>query len=188
MRYHIDKPDETIRNIVNTTFPSYKGRTYTLSTNVPSQLNSYWDGGSKDSYIFYELSTGKTFHVATNHPFFERENPRDLKALPPGVILVCHSIFCGKDMGITIYADEMSLAPLLPPKTDVTDDERIVLTYTARLKNTYGGETNIRYRNAKRDTGISPERWNAAKSQLIGKGLLRKNGAITPQGRNAIEH
>ena len=181
------KPDETVKRIVKATFPSYNGRKFKLSTKIPRKLDSYWSGGSRDFYAFYELATGKSFDVEGNHPYFEANRPRELEKLPPGVVLVRHSIFCGKDTGITIYASSSDLAPLLPPSVELTEDERTVLQYTRSYKSSYGGISNYRWHEANRHNGITLERWDTAKSLLIGKKLLNKRGAITVAGRNAIE-
>jgi len=186
MDYHIDKPDETIQKIVKATYPDYRGRKFRLSTSIPSRLDSYWSGGSRSYYAFYELATGKTFSVSSNHPLFEKHNPRDLDGLPDGIVLVKHSIFCGKDMGITIYANPAQLTPLLPPKQEVSENERIVLYYTRSLKSSYAGIKNYRFHEAHREKGISQEDWDSAKQSLIGRKLLNKAGAITPAGRNAL--
>ncbi|MGW8177472.1 MAG: hypothetical protein ACWGQW_01560 [bacterium] len=182
----IDKPDETIRKIIAATFPSYRGKKIKLSTDVPSRLDSYWDGGSRDYFGFYQLSTGTTYDVDSNHPFFESNRPRHLEKLPPGIVLVKHSIFCGKDMGITIYANNDDLTPMLPPKVELTPHEKIVLEYTRSYKASYAGVSNYRFVEAKRSTGIKLDEWEAAKALLIEKKLLNKRGAITPAGRNAI--
>jgi hypothetical protein len=39
--------------------------------------------------------------------------------MPPNVIVVEHSIFCGKDVGITIYVRPANLAKLLPEGGDL---------------------------------------------------------------------
>ena len=184
MRHYISKPDSIILNIIAASFPSYNGKKISLSTEVPTCLNSYWQGGSKNSYAFVQLSTMKQFNVHTNHPFFEPNQPRDLEALPLGVVLVEHSIFCGKDMGITIYANSQDLTPLLPPAQEVTEDEKTVLYYTRSLKSSYAGISNYRFVQAKAKTGITEERWESAKASLISKKFLNKAGAITAEGRN----
>lgn len=184
--YWIDKPDETVRKIINSTFPSYKGKKFKLSTDVPGRLNSYWDGGSRDYFSFYELSTRKTLDVGSNHPFFEASKPRELESLPPGVVVVKHSIFCGKDMGITIYANASDLAPMLPEKTELTPNEQVVLKYTRSYKSSYAGVSNYRFYEAHRSTGIKSDEWDATKASLIERKLLNKAGAITPSGRNAL--
>ena len=186
MMYYIDKPDEMIKEIVRATFPSYKGRKFKLSTRIPRKLDSYWDGGSIDYYSFYELSTGKQIDVGSNHPFFERGRPRDLFELPLGIIIVKHSIFMGKDSGITIFANESDLANMLPPKVELSKDEKTVLKYTASYKSSYAGIKNYRWHEANRDLGISLEEWEEAKEKLIEKKMLNKRGAITVSGRNAV--
>jgi hypothetical protein len=185
MIHYISKPDPIIIKIIQKTFPSYKGKKIKLSTDIPTRLDSYWDGGSKDTYVFYELKTSRIIPIASNHPFFEKENPRNLESLPNGILIVCHSIFCGKDMGITIYVNNEDIAPMLPKaQNDIDKDERIVLAFTAALKNSYGGETNIRFKRANEKYGISRLNWIDAQNRLVKKGLLRKNLSITPEGRN----
>jgi len=186
MRLYIDKPDQEIQTIVSNTFPSYNGRKIQVSDEVPSTLDSYWSGGSKNTYVLYHLDQRKAFQLPTNHPYFEADKPNRLDALPDRVVIVKHTIFCGKDLGITIIANKENMAPMLPKKQDLSEDEIIVLRYTERYKNTYGGQTNIRYMEARRDTQITPERWESAKQAMIDKKLLRKNGSITPAGRNAV--
>lgn len=184
--HHIDKPDEMIRRIVSATFPDYGGRKFKLCTDIPKRLSSYWSGGSRDYYCFYELATGKVADVASNHPFFEADRPSYLKQLPSGFLIVKHSISMGKDMGITIYANAGDLTPMLPEKAEVSEDERIVLSYTRAYKSSYAGIKNYRFHEARRHTGITEGRWGTAKNSLISKKLLNKRGAITPSGRNAL--
>jgi len=187
--YHLDKNewDEVLNDIANKV--NYSGRKIKLSMDyIPSNLNSYWDSGSRDYFYFYQLSSGKMLGVESNHPMFEPNKPRELKDLPHDIILIEHSIFCGKDMGLTIYTTENNRARLLPQNTNeqLTEDEKIVLKYTKSLKNSYGGRTNIRFKEAHEEKGISLENWESAKSNLIRKKLLNSQGAITSKGRNAL--
>ncbi|MCP4262798.1 MAG: hypothetical protein GY774_35615 [Planctomycetes bacterium] len=184
--YYISKPDETMRQIVSATFPDYNGKKFHLSTCIPSRLDSYWSGGSRDYFAFYHLDEHKSFSVHSNHPAFESGQPRNLESLPERILLVMRSYFCGKDSGITIYANECDLAKMLPAPSDITDHERIVLKYTSALKNTYAGQKHVRFKEANRETGISRDQWIEAQITGITKGLLRKNRSITPDGRNAI--
>ena len=183
---YIDKPDESIRRIVKATFPNYKGRTFKLSTSIPSRLTSYWSGGSKDYYCFYELATGKTMSVETNHPFFNKNAPRELENLPKGIVIVNHTKSCGKDIGITIFANKEDLTPMLPPKQEVSEDETIVLQFTRGYKSSYQGISNYRFHEATLRTSITEERWEKAKASLITKKLLNKRGAITAAGKNLV--
>lgn len=184
--HYIEKPDGKIREIVGTAFPDYKGRKFSISTVVPNRIDSFWDGGSRTYYVFYELATGKAFNVHSNHPMFERGNPNYIEKLPRGILLIAHKIFCGKDMGITIYANSEDLAPMLPAPMEIDDQMKVVLKYTKTFKNTYGGRKHIRFHEAHCETGISRVGWLEAKERCIAKGLLAKNGSITPSGRNAI--
>jgi len=188
MLHHVDKIDSTMQSIIAACFPDYKGKKVKISTMVPNRISSYWDGGSRTYYAFYSLVNGMTFEVESNHPIFEAGKPNHLEKLPERVLLVAHSIFCGKDMGITIYANTSDLAPMLPKNEDeLTENERIVLTYTRCYKASYGGISNYRWYEAARTKNITLDTWNETKAGLIAKGLLNKAGAITPKGKNAIE-
>lgn len=58
-------------------------------------------------------------------------------------------------------------------------NEKIVLLYTYRYKNTYNGRKNIRFVEANTDTGITQEQWIVAQNRLVSKGLLiRHNKAL----------
>lgn len=187
--YHVSRQDmHKVADIIKATFPEYKGNTVKLVSRIPTNLSSYWDGGSRSYYALYDLAESRVFHVADNHPAFNRGAPSELNPaeLPPNVVVVEHCIFCGKDMGICIYARPEMLTPLLPAaSSDVTRDERIVLHATRSLKPGYGGVKENRFEDARRYTGITWERWQSAKASCIAMRLLNKAGAITTEGRNA---
>lgn len=184
---YLEQKDALIQDIIKATFPDYHGRKVQLSFNPPKRLNSYWSGGSKTSYAFYHLDTKKAYAVETNHPFFEAGKPRNLEdGLPPRLLLVAHVIFCGKDMGITICANTKDLAPILPEKIELTNNECTVLKYTKEYKNSYAGKTNIRWQRAHDKTKISQQAWQEVQANLKSRKLLAANGAITAKGRNAL--
>jgi hypothetical protein len=56
---------------------------------------------------------------------------------------------------------------------------------TCGLKPSYNGIANFRLHEARRHTGISPERYEAAKASRIARKFLNKAGAVTTAGRNA---
>jgi len=188
MSYHLERSaqaDPTIRAIKHAV--GYSGYRVRLSTEVPKELRSYWSGGSRDFFLLYGLETGKVFQLPSNHPFFEPSAPSSLRELKQGVALIKRTYFQGKDLGITIYARAEDLAPLLPEKHNLTLEERIVLAATRAYKNSYGGETNLRYKESYRaGFEISFEEWQRIQDTLRAKKLLNKAGAITPTGRNAI--
>lgn len=185
MTHYLDKLSPELETVRRATFPAYNGKKFKLSTNVPSELNSYWDGGSRDFFAFYDLITGRALDVHSNHPMFEGM-PRNLAELPSGVILVMHTISCGHNLGLTFFVRADNLTAYLPPAVELTDDEKIVLKYTRSYKSSYAGIANYRLHEASRETGITLERWNLAREACIGKGLLNKAGALTPSGKNAL--
>lgn len=169
-------------------YPDYNGRKYGIE--VTEKINvrntSYWDGGSRSYFKFIKLDgTDSTVTVPPQSAFDPQIQGADAVPLQPGLACAEHIIFCGKDMGIRIHVHPENAPKLLPAPTELTEDELTVLKYTAHLKNSYGGETNIRYTRANRTTGITVERWDAAKASLISKKLLMANGSITGEGRNA---
>lgn len=112
----------------------------------------------------------------------------DAVILPDGFACVEHSIFCGQDSGITIHIRPENSAGLLPAPVELTRDQRIVLVATRSLKSSYQGISNYRFHEAHRDTGISLDAWNRAKSELQARGLLDARGALTVAGKNAAGH
>lgn len=188
MEHYLAKIDEGTRNIISSCFPEYIGKKVKISTDIPNTLESYWVEGSKNFFVFYKLSNGKAAEVHSNHPFFESNQPNKLKILPPGYLIVMHHIFCGKDMGITIYANQEDITPMIPQNTEntLTREEKIVLIATRSFKNSYAGISDNRFREARRVTGIKKEDWEKAKTNLLKKGYLDKKGAITAGGKNII--
>lgn len=178
-----------VRDIGLVAFPSYSGKRFKVQTLEGSiRLDSYWSGGSIDYWSFVDLATMKTRSVQENGtPFSNGRQIEQLTELPFNVALVRHSIFCGKDMGLTVYVrpDQMSQIAL-PAPVELTREEKIVLCFTASLKSSYAGIKNYRFHEAHEDTGITLEAWESSKGALITRGLLNKAGAITEDGRNAI--
>lgn len=173
-----------VQPILHATFPSYAGTNIQIlpASAAPKELRSYWNGGSKDSFAFYRLDTGESIAVHSNHPYFEPDQPSTLAELPSNVVLVQHTIFCGKDLGLALYGN---LAPMLPVPTEtVSHDQKIVLVATRSLKNSYGGRTGIRKEEAVAETGISAERYDMAYRECIAAGFLNSTGAITVKGKN----
>lgn len=100
--------------LMQAAFPGYRGRTYRISDSTPTHLDSYWDGGSRDYFVFIRMADLKTLAVEANHPFYCKDKPRTLKhGLPAGIALVEHSICCGKDCGLTIYFPKAEADPEL---------------------------------------------------------------------------
>jgi hypothetical protein len=146
---------------------------------------TYWDGGSRNTYTAVQLGSLRTVEgKRVDPPQFGGGTPAPIN-LVPGVVVVEHSIFCGKDMGLHIYVHPSDAPRVLPAEPEgITEDMQIVLAFTSGLKNTYAGRTNVRFEYAARKYGITSERWETAKAECISRKLLNRAGAITPAGRN----
>ena len=153
-----------------------------------------WSGGSRDTYSAVRLSDGAgvAFPGQQAAPWDNRRIDRPIE-MQPGIVVVCHTIFCGKDLGLRLYVHPADAAPMLPAPIDLAPIERLVLEYTASRKSSYNGMdryqmavADLRY-SKRSDVGeLTRPAWEAAKAALIGRGLLTKAGAITVKGRNAV--
>ena len=183
---YIDSPDDFLRRIASATFPDYAGRTFKLCvSDAPLNCASYWDGGSRSYFRFLNLSTlAVSDEVPVQSAFDTPVRGLDSVQLPPGFACVEHSIFCGKDTGLTIHIQPENAARLLPAPQVVSRQEHIVLAATDSFKNSYNGQTNYRFHKANRETGITAQEWETAKASLSSRGLLDARGAITAAGKN----
>jgi len=163
---------------------------------IPSDAG-LWSGGTRNTFRFVQLATGDAIAASDNMsaPWDSSRKDQHI-TLKPGFAVVEHSLFCGKDMGLTFYVHPDNAAALLPaPAPELSEHESIVLSATCSFKSSYNGQD--RYTMAKtqaeypwrRDDSTpqfpTREQWQAAKDSLISKGLLNKAGAVTPKGRNA---
>lgn len=187
MIYHIEG-DEFVKKLVRATFPDYRGRRFKLHvSDAPVNCASYWDGGSRSYFRFIKLDTLEASAEVPAQSAFDRKiDGVECVLLPPGIVCVEHSIFMGKDNGITIHVPPESAAPMLPAPIVLTKCEKIVLVATRGLKATYNGAKDFRYIQSHIQTGIMREEWDDALVSLMNRGLLDRRGAITPKGCNAI--
>jgi len=165
---------EAIR-IVSAAFPGLPTKQIRIVPFRPMRLDSNWSGGSKDSFVLIDLETFKHAAIPENGTPFSSA-PYHIDKLPTNIVVVEHTIFCGKNLGFRIYVNSENLGKYLPAPINLTDDELNVLCCTSR----YTSVARLKY------SGISQEKWNSVKETLISKGLLKKNGAITDDGRNSI--
>ena len=150
-------------------------------------LHTYFDEGIRHKYVAVQLASGEQHSLPPqNPPQFGGPTARQPWVhIPQGLALI--EITEGNRMyaAAHIWVHPADMPNLLPTSDAVTSDQQAVLKYTGELKNTYGGETDIRFRRAEQDTGITRTQWDAARDACIAQKLLRKNGSITPAGRNA---
>jgi hypothetical protein len=183
---YLNGAEEGIRELARAAYPGYKGRTlqWQVSTNVELQ-GTYWEGGSRSTYAGVNLSTRQSATLPHyDPPQFGGPTTTPVVPVQPGMAIVEHKIFLGKDLGLTFYVHPNDAPNLLPAPADTTDDEKIVLAFTGSLKNTYGGQKDIRFREANSQYKITQERWTEAQDTLKERKLLNKAGSITPDGRN----
>jgi hypothetical protein len=182
---HLRRSDPTVDRIVRAAWPSYNGQH--VSARLTDSVRFYgtqWDEGRKRDYAILRLADMQRVEI-DEAPFVRHSelHERDHK-IPDGFVVVVFND--GPRQSIEIITPPANVSNLLPPPTELSEDERTVLIATRQLKSSYGGVPNYRFHEAKRARGITLDRWEAAKASLITKKLLTKAGAITPEGRNAV--
>lgn len=169
-------------------FPEYTGRKFRYEIcNKSMDLVSYWSGGSCNYYKIIDLTNDRILEIPQNGSGFERIKPlNNIQAPAPGFVVVKHSIFCGKDCGLTIYIHPENVNPELidEPKIELSNDELIVLLSISMFKNSYAGEKNIRIKMAVRETKINPQKYIDTLKSLQRRGFISKSGGLTKLGKN----
>jgi len=109
--------------ITRAAFPSWRGRKARVRPVESMTLHDLnWSGGTRSQYVAIELATLRRAageHMNMPAPW---ANPFEGKqiALAPGLAIVEHCIFCGKDLGCTIYVHPADMPRLLPgPAADL---------------------------------------------------------------------
>jgi len=113
MNHRIKVKKSQVKPILQATFPDYKGRTIKVEfANEVTFWDTNWGGGSRNSYAAVK-SDGRTANLNVPAPW---NNPVEgtTVEVPRDALIVKHSIFCGKDLGITIYANPIHLPKWLP--------------------------------------------------------------------------
>jgi hypothetical protein len=95
------------RKIALACYPEYKGRKIRVESAEAYNLRDFWEGGTRNFAVAYNLITGET-----RQPTEDAQSPfsyigQDSKRIPipGGFAIVEHAIYCGKDIGITIYVN-----------------------------------------------------------------------------------
>ena len=111
-RTKVRKSNPAVKAIIQATFPSYRGRTVSVdASGAVGFYDTNWGGGTKNTYraVTYRVDQGQLVITDTDrlHAPAPWVNPIEGKRVevPEGVAVVEHSIFCGKDCGITIYVN-----------------------------------------------------------------------------------
>lgn len=161
-------------------YPEYTGQKFRLVETKSYNLSNYWDEGSRSYCKLLNLATGEITNPSnrTTNPFLNIAHASF--DIPDNYVVVEHVISCGKDAGLFIYAPSQNLTKFLPTQSTIllNPDERKCLNATKKFKSSYAGVSR------REQVGMSVDAWEAAKAGLISKGLLKKNGALTIEGKN----
>ena len=151
------------------------------------RLTSNWEGGSRNYWAVMNLGTGNTGAVPENGTPFT-QSLADVTDIPVNAVIGRHCIFCGKDLGVTLYVHPDNIrAYMIEAPDTLSFDEKVVLVATRCYKPSYAGRSNNRlYEAQSYIPGFTAEQWEAAKASCQAKRLLNKAGAITNEGRNAV--
>lgn len=192
MKY-LEKNDPTARILA--AIMGYKGNKFSVIIQpTVHTLNTYWDSGSRYTYVAIDLATMQKISLLGISPFdvgFDSNrdpvNFADID-LPVGVAMIELASFRGTE-SIRLYVHPDN-APMIEqePTDGLSTVQKIVLYSVRSLKSSYGGERNFRCAEACRKTGITAKEYEAAKRELIDAKLLNKAGAITVSGKNAISN
>ena len=185
--FEVPFSDGTALQIVRAAFGHVVSRLpIKVRTGETYHVADYWDGGSRTYCGFVELATLRTV-TSDAIPLDarqERGNPYNLPILdvelPPGVCVVEHVIFCGKDRGYRIVLRPENVAPLLPPAGAELPprDRRILYAFRSLKSGPYRQEALQGLRASSEDF-----------DRLVASGHLSRNRAgamaITSEGRAA---
>ena len=177
---YVNAKNPEVARIVSAAFPDYTGRKdigvelFRPGMNV----DSYWSSGHRDYWSVVEMTTLHTQSGRETGSYQGDTDSKTLDNLPSNCALVCLT-FSGQYKYVRIFVNAENLTPLLPAPVELTDEEKKVLFHT-KGKSVYAGITR------QMNSGLPKEVWDKVQNDLISKGFLKKNGAFTTEGRNAV--
>ena len=146
---------------------------------------SYWSEGYRDYFTFVDLATMKLAQAPQQSMFDRQVAGLDKVKLPKGIVIVVrHFMGTRESVSINIRNDDLNPKFLPLPNPELSEVEKKCLFYTRSLKNSYGGQKDIR----RRESGMSVEEWSKTQSDLVAKGLLDRRGSLTISGRNVANN
>lgn len=113
---HVKVTRADIPQIVRATFPDYRGRKFKVQATEKVTLHDLnWSGGSRSQYRTCTLNGTPAGSADRYNAMAPWENIAEGKSLPvpQGFAVVRHSIFCGKDTGLTVYVNPADMPKLL---------------------------------------------------------------------------
>lgn len=171
-----------VKDVVNKVFPELKKRTVNIrpSTSITFSGN-YWSGGYRNYYAVVKLDTMQIEYIPDDNPL--RHINDNVYDIPEGFCVVIHTYSGIRDYGTIVVHPNNMPVNLEHKSIELSDNELEVLRCTRMYKSSYAGIKNYRQSQSK----LKLPDWEIAKSSLITKGLLMKNGALSMQGKNYAE-
>ena len=173
------KPNDVLQ-IVSATFPEYHGMKVKIQAAERVTLSDLnWSGGTRSQYRGCTLDGRKTGGADTGNmqPPWANQYEGAVVPIPPGMCLVMHSHFCGKDSGLTIYVHPSDMPKYLPSgNADLTKQEKAVLRIIRSFVSSYRREEAERF-------GIDMSQYAETVECLKQKGFLNGRGALTNEGK-----
>jgi len=113
-----------VRAILDATFPEYRGRKFKVEfTETVTFSDTNWGGGTKNTYVAISTYGRGVARLNVPAPWLSTVEGKTME-LPREVLVVKHTIFCGKDLGITIYAHPGHLPKWLSAGEQYTYDPK----------------------------------------------------------------
>ena len=115
MRLNLSSSPELAR-IVRAADNSYRKREASLQVRETVCLsNTYWDGGSRSTYVAVDLVTLRSSAAEQFAPgAFGGPAAAPMVRIPEGIAIVQTGVFCGKTANATVYINPVNAAQLLP--------------------------------------------------------------------------
>ncbi len=137
-----------------------------------------WSGGTRELYFAVNLLNGESMELPGQRLYFDGRS-KHIANLVPGLVIVRHSVFCGRDSGLTFYLHPSNATAMLPaPTRELNAAERVVLyvssAYIAKVRREYAARA-----------GIDATAYDNAIASLQASGLMSKSKGLTVSGRNA---
>lgn len=107
------------RWITDQAFPGYNKRSVTIEvSDKVCPYNTFWDGGSKNTYRAVRLEDGKVSHLITGDSPWTAVSENVAIPLESGIVIVEESIFQGKIMPLRLHIHPSNMARLLNPSSN----------------------------------------------------------------------
>lgn len=98
---NVSRTNPLIRKALAASFPTYTGRKLRVEAyRGPRTFDLYWSGGTRDELVLLDAQRGPANLVVSGAPWGNRAAYEPIDQ-PAGTVLAVHTIFCGRDAGVT---------------------------------------------------------------------------------------